>query len=47
METVDTYPALFWGYTMTWSILVVYLLMLGRRVSRLERVIPPDADEPG
>lgn len=34
---VNTYPALFWGYLVLWGILVVYMVLLGRRVNRIER----------
>ena len=38
METLpDTFPALFYGYTVIWGLLAVYILSLGFRVSRLER----------
>lgn len=33
----DTFPSLFVGYTVIWVILVVYILSLGRRLSKLER----------
>ena len=33
----NTFPALFWGYTVLWGILVVYLISLGVRLRRLER----------
>jgi CcmD family protein len=38
METVpDTFPALFYGYTAIWGLIVVYLIILGARVRNLEK----------
>ncbi len=38
MEQVpDTFSSLFFGYAAFWIILGVYVLSLGRRVSRLEK----------
>lgn len=38
MEQVpNTFPALFFGYTVFWLILGVYVLSLGQRLSRLEK----------
>jgi|GEM_PF-1232921 len=34
---VDTYPDLFWAYTVVWVILAVYIGVIGARVARLER----------
>ncbi len=34
--TVDTFPSLFWGYSVIWALIVVYLISLGRRLSKLE-----------
>lgn len=34
---VDTYPDLFWAYTVVWAILAVYIGVIGARVARLER----------
>ncbi|MCI5066116.1 CcmD family protein [bacterium] len=34
---INTYPALFWGYLVVWSLLVLYTLWLGIRVSSLEK----------
>jgi CcmD family protein len=33
----DTFPGLFWGYTIIWLLVVLYVLSLGRRMRRLER----------
>jgi CcmD family protein len=35
----DTYPDLFWSYTAVWCVVVVYIVILGARVGRLERTI--------
>jgi CcmD family protein len=35
--TVDTYPDLFWAYTAVWTILAVYIGLLGVRLKRIER----------
>lgn len=37
--TVDTYPDLFWAYTVVWSILALYIAVLGARLRRLERTL--------
>ena len=37
LQTPDTYPALFWGYFLTWTLLALYVLYLGVKCSRLER----------
>lgn len=38
METVpNTFPSLFWGYTILWAVLCVYIFSLGRRLRKLER----------
>jgi len=34
---VDTYPDLFWAYTVVWGILAIYICLIGARVARLER----------
>jgi hypothetical protein len=39
---VDTYPDLFWGTSVIWGVLVVYLIILGRKVSKLERLSKRD-----
>lgn len=36
MTTPDTFSGLFLGYAVIWAILCLYLLLLGRRVRRLE-----------
>jgi hypothetical protein len=33
---VDTYPDLFWGTSVVWGVLVLYLIILGRKVAKLE-----------
>ena len=33
----NTMPDLFWAYTAVWTILALYILSLGRRISRLEK----------
>jgi CcmD family protein len=35
--TPDTFPALFWSYTVVWVLLALYIVTLGVRLSRLER----------
>jgi CcmD family protein len=34
---VDTYPDLFWSYTVVWGVLTVYIVFLGARLSAVER----------
>jgi hypothetical protein len=36
---VDTYPDLFWGYTVIWSVIVVYTAILGFRIYNIERIV--------
>jgi CcmD family protein len=36
-EVPDTFNSLFWGYSAIWAIIVVYLVSILRRVSRLEQ----------
>lgn len=33
----DTYPSLFWAYTVIWGLLTVYIGFLGSKLWRLER----------
>ncbi len=33
----DTFPSLFWGYTVLWGCILVYIVSLSRRMSRIER----------
>jgi CcmD family protein len=33
----DTFPSLFWSYTVVWTFLALYIFWLGVRLSRLER----------
>jgi hypothetical protein len=35
----DTYADLFWSYTAVWSVVAVYVGILGYRVSSLERLL--------
>ena len=35
--TPDTFPSLFWSYTVVWTILAAYIIILGVRLSRLEK----------
>jgi len=34
---VDTYPDLFWSYTVVWFLLTAYIVFLGVRMSAVER----------
>gem|GEM_PF-2408669 len=36
-ESPNTYPALFWGYFLVWTLLAIYVLYLAIKCSRLER----------
>ena len=36
METPDTFLDLFWGYTITWLFLVIFLIRLGCKLGSLE-----------
>lgn len=46
METVpDTFVDLFWGYSVIWLCVVLYLFSLIRRMQRLERVLRSKANE--
>lgn len=33
----NTFPSLFWGYTVIWLVLAAYLFSMLRRLSRLEK----------
>jgi CcmD family protein len=35
--TPDTFPSLFWSYTVVWGVLAAYIISLGVRVSRVEK----------
>lgn len=35
--TPDTFPSLFWSYTVVWGVLSAYIISLGVRISRVER----------
>lgn len=37
IPTPDTFPSLFAGYTALFGILAIYLVILGRKASRIER----------
>jgi CcmD family protein len=41
----DTFPSLFWSYTITWLILAAYIWSLGARISRIERKLPEDKEQ--
>ena len=34
---VDTYPDLFWSYTVVWVLLTAYIVVLGFRMYRVEQ----------
>jgi CcmD family protein len=42
--TPDTFPSLFWSYTVVWAILAVYIVTLGVRLSRLEKRFSRDEE---
>jgi|688.fasta_scaffold1746146_2 CcmD family protein len=42
--TPDTFPSLFWSYTVVWVILALYIIGLGVRVAKLERTISQSKD---
>jgi len=42
--TPDTFPSLFWSYTVVWGILAAYIVTLGVRLSRLEKRLSRDED---
>lgn len=44
MNVPDTYAELFWGYLVIWSLLVGYVLFLGRKVTRLEKQKRSDSE---
>lgn len=37
--TPDTFPSLFWSYTVVWVVLSVYIALIGLRVSKVERTL--------
>ncbi len=44
----DTFPSLFWSYTIVWTFLALYIFWLGFRLSKLERkltMLKDEADE--
>lgn len=40
--TPDTFPSLFWSYTVIWVVLVAYIVTLGARISRIEKKMKGD-----
>lgn len=42
MLTPDTFPSLFWGYTIIWLILVAYIFLLRRKINQLQEKILTD-----
>lgn len=46
LQTPDTYPALFWGYFLIWTLLAIYVLYLGVKCSRLERTVQSLSETP-
>lgn len=46
METTpDTFPSLFWGYTVIWGILGFYIFSLLKRVGNLEKAAEEKSSE--
>ena len=37
MDVPNTFPSLFWGYTAIWTLVVVYIVSLGFRLSKIEK----------
>ncbi len=37
--TPDTFPSLFWSYTVVWVLLGLYIVSLGRRLRKIEHKI--------
>ncbi|MCB0353156.1 MAG: CcmD family protein [Bdellovibrionales bacterium] len=35
-EVPNSFPGLFWAYLVVWALITVYILHLGRKVSKLE-----------
>ena len=33
----DTFPALFYGYSVVWLLMLVYVLLMARRLSKVEQ----------
>jgi CcmD family protein len=44
--TPDTFPSLFWSYTVVWAILAAYIITLGARLSRLEKRFSANQEGP-
>lgn len=42
--TPDTFPSLFWAYTAVWVALSVYIVILGARLTRLEKRLRKDKE---
>jgi len=43
--TPDTFPSLFWSYTVVWVVLSVYIAMIGLRVSKVERKLSKSGEQ--
>lgn len=37
MNTPDTFPPLFWGYTVIWLLIVAYFFILRLKVTKIEK----------
>ena len=44
MITTDTFPSLFWSYTAIWAVLVVYVVFLAARLSKIEKELEKDEE---
>lgn len=45
MEIVpDTFPSLFWGYTVMWLCILFYLFTLVRRMGKIENKLKSDVE---
>ncbi len=44
--TPDTFPSLFWSYTAVWVVLALYIVTLGARLSRLEKKLSQEKENP-
>lgn len=42
--TVNTYPDLFWAYTVVWVLVAGYIALLGVRLAKLERFIKAERE---
>jgi CcmD family protein len=43
--TPDTFPSLFWSYTVVWVVLSVYIATIGMRVSKIERKLSKSGEQ--